>query len=189
MHYRIALILLLGQIMLPTVTWAQNNQQRVQGQQETNPGFNPRDLSGVWDRSGGGSRGISRRPGEETPPMTSLGAKRFEANKPGYGPRAVPPAVGNDPVGECNPQGLTRIILFPRPVEFIQTPDRLIQVFQWHRALREIWLDGRNLPKDFNPSIRRWYGYSAGRWEGNTLVVETTGFDDRAWLDQHGYPL
>ena len=69
------------------------------------------------------------------------------------------------------------------------TPDLFVQIFSWHRVVRDIWTDGRTLPKDFNPDVRRWYGYSAGRWEGNTLVVDTAGFDARAWLDQNGYPI
>ena len=82
-----------------------------------------------------------------------------------------------------------RALLYPRPAQFIMTPDLFVQVFSWHRVFREIWTDGRTLPANFNPDVRRWYGYSAGHWEGNTLVVESGGFDDRAWLDQNGYPL
>jgi len=149
--------------------------------------FDAHDLSGIWNRTGG-SRGISRQPGQDMPPMTPLGQKRFDASKPGYGPRAVPPSVGNDSVGECNPQGMPRILLFPRPFEIVQMPDRMLQIFQWHGALRQIWADGRTIPADFAPSFQRWYGFSAARWEGNTFVVESAGFDDRAWVDHFGYP-
>jgi hypothetical protein len=183
-----ALVVVMAQmIVAPAASRAPDNRQGGPAQSGTSASFNPRDFSGIWDLSEG-SRGISRRPGEGMPPMTPLGQKQLEDNKPSYGPRAVPPAVGNDAVGECNPQGMPRILLFPRPVEFVMLPDRMFQVFQWHRVLREIWIDGRTLPADFNPDFRRWYGYSAARWEGNTLVVETAGFDDRAWLDQFGYP-
>ena len=113
----------------------------------------------------------------------------FDSYKPSYGPRAIPPALGNDPTGECNPAGLPRALLYPRPTQFVMTPDLFIQVFSWTRVFREVWTDGRTIPPNFNPDLRRWYGYSAGRWEGNTLVVESAGFDSRAWLDQFGYPL
>lgn len=146
--------------------------------------FNPRDLNGVWWRVGG-TREFNLEKGGE-PVFTPAGKARFEANKPGYGPRAVPPAIGNDPLGQCNPDGLARILMFNRPVEFIQQPNRLLQVFQYHRVLREVWMDGRTLPE--NPDIPRWYGYSAGRWEGDTLVVDTVGLDDRQWIDNQGYP-
>ena len=151
--------------------------------------FDPHDLSGVWNRSAG-DRGMSARPGQNVPPMTPEGQEKFNASRPGYGPRAVPPATGNDIVGDCNPQGLPRILFFPRPFEFIQTNGRLLQFFQWHRVLREIWADGRELPKDPKDLdyLPRWYGYSAGKWEGDTFVVNSFDFDERTWLDQYGYP-
>ncbi len=154
--------------------------------------YDPRDFTGFWDRAAGpngGSREIYER-GGSPPPMTASGRAQFEATRPGYGPRNVPPATGsgNDPVGNCNPMGVPRILLFPRPSEWIMLDNKLIQVFQWHRVHREIWMDGRVIPEDFDPGIRRWLGYSAGRWEGNTLVVETAGYEDdgRTWLDHHG---
>jgi hypothetical protein len=150
--------------------------------------FDPKDFNGIWDRSRGGSRGVSSRPGDETtPPFTAK--ETFDLYKPSYGPRAIPPALGNDPTGECNPAGIPRALLYPRPAQFVMTPDLLVQVFSWTRAFREIWTDGRRIAPNFNPDLRRWYGYSAGRWEGNTLVVDSAGFDSRAWLDQFGYPL
>jgi hypothetical protein len=160
-----------------------------------NPGqssqlFNPKDFNGIWDRSRGGSRGFSRAPGDETtPPFTARGKEVFDSYKPGYGPRAIAPALGNDPTGQCNPAGLPRALLYPRPTQFIMTPDLLVQVYSWTRVFREIWTDGRTIRPGFNPDLRRWYGYSAGRWEGNTLVVDSAGFDSRAWIDQFGYPM
>ena len=151
--------------------------------------YDPRDLSGIWERRGpgAGSREIYGRDGSP-PLMTEWGQEQFNATRPGYGPRAAPPATGNDPVGRCNPMGVPRMLLFPRPIEWIFTDDRMLMVSQWHRLYRDIWLDGREIPADFDPSIRRWLGYSAGRWEGNTLVIETAGFeyDGRTWLDHHG---
>src|SRR5690606_32550216 len=84
---------------------------------------------------------------------------------------------------QCNPEGYPRITFFGRPVEFFHVPGRLLMLFEWQRALREVWLDGRRLPSDPEPA---WYGYSVGRWEGDTLVIESTGFDDRAWIDIYG---
>jgi len=146
--------------------------------------FSPREFNGVWWRIGGTREFNTQKGGE--PVFTPAGKARFDANKPSYGPRAVPPAVGNDPLGQCNPDGLARILMFNRPVEFIQLPNRLIQFFQYHRVLREVWMDGRTLPE--TPDVPRWYGYSVGRWEGDTLVVDSTGFDDRQWIDNLGYP-
>ena len=70
------------------------------------------------------------------------------------------------------------------PVKFIQTPS-LIVILLEDLTYRQIHMDGRKLPKDPNPS---WMGYSVGRWEGDTLVVESSGFTDRVWLDYDGHP-
>src|SRR5207237_1311514 len=70
--------------------------------------FDPHDLSGVWKKAQGfGALSLSAKP----PAFTPLGQKLFDANKPSYGPRAVPPALGNDPTGNCDPLGLVRNII------------------------------------------------------------------------------
>ena len=147
------------------------------------------DLSGVYTRSGGG--GGARNPatewGAETLPFTPEGLARFNANKPGKGPRQVPPALGNDTLGDSNPPGLYRTLIYNRPFEIVQTPTKVIQLLEWAKAWRVIWTDGRPAPED-PPAGPYWYGYSVGKWEGDTLVVETLGLDDRAWLDEWGTP-
>ena len=137
-------------------------------------------LAGVWNSFGGG-RSLTN----QAPPMTREGKAKFDSNKPSYGDRAIPPAQGNDPVGNCDPLGLVRLILFGRPFELVVLPDRVVQFFEWTHVWRDIWTDGRKLPED--PDLR-WYGYSGGRWEGDTLVVESSGFNDGTWLDQFGNP-
>ena len=102
--------------------------------------------------------------------------------------RAQPPALGNDLYQQCNPMGIPRAILYPDPEEFIVLPDRILQHFQWGYGLRTIWMDGRALPKPEEVDIARWWGYAVGRWEGNTLVVTSTGYDGRTWIDHFGYP-
>jgi len=146
--------------------------------------FAQSDLNGVWNRTGG-LRTLSDPP----PAMTPAGKAKFEANKPSYNrpssPRAIPPALGNDPAGRCDPLGLVRSIFAFRPVEFVVLPNRVVQFFEWNHVWRTIWTDGRQLPAD--PDLT-WYGYSVGHWEGDTLVVDTIGLDDRTWLDQYGDP-
>ena len=145
------------------------------------------------------------------PPRTPEGEKRFQANKPSRGielgspeaskrtdldigmRRAVLPAFGNDPEMRCEPLGLPRLITFSgggATMEMIHTPsnDRIIQRFEWTWDNREIWLDGRRIP-NVDDYLPRFTGYSTARWEGDTLVVTSTGFDERAWLDQYGYPI
>ncbi|MBM3819120.1 MAG: hypothetical protein FJW14_08930 [Acidimicrobiia bacterium] len=161
--------------------------------------FDPRDLSGIWTIRG--HRSISAN----VPPMTPEGEARLNANRPTRGRllgeplrgehpgfvRAVPvPSQGNDPAHKCNPNGFPRLLLDPEPVEFIQTSGRLLQVFQWERTLRELWMDGRRVPSGENLANLgpAWYGHTAGAWEGNTLVMNTVGLDDRAWIDIFGFP-
>jgi hypothetical protein len=68
--------------------------------------------------------------------------------------------------------------------KMVQTPNLLMMLFEG-TLYREVFLDGRELPKDPNPD---WMGYSVGRWDGDTLVVESNGFNDRTWLDNDGHP-
>jgi hypothetical protein len=142
-----------------------------------------RDISGVWLYQGaGGQEGIA--PDKDMPPMTPWAQARFDAERPGYGPRAIP--GGNDPILQCDPAGFPRYMFFPQPFEFVQTSDRVIQFFEREHAWRPIWIDGRPLPKDPDPT---WSGYAIGHWDGDyTLVVESAGFNDRTWLGATGYP-
>jgi hypothetical protein len=64
-------------------------------------------------------------------------------------------------------------------MEFVQTKDRLVEFFDFFYTHRTIYLDGRKLPDDPEGT---WYGYSVGHWDGNTLIVETIGFNDESWL-------
>ena len=146
-----------------------------------------RDLSGIWFRVGGaGGHG----PDGTNPPLTPEGVARMKTYRP---TRATPdPADSNYPALTCNPKGFPAIV-FDRNHdhhEVVQLPDRILQLWQEERMLREIWLDGRELPSGDNygnigPS---WMGMSVGHWEGNTLVVETIGLDGRAWLAASGFP-
>jgi hypothetical protein len=149
------------------------------------PAFDPHDLSGVWTKGDGfRSLALSAKP----PAFTPLGQKLFDANKPSYGPRAVPPALGNDPTGNCDPLGLVRNIILEVGIyrmEMVPTKDRVFQFFEWAHSYRTIWTDGSQLPKDPDPTFN---GISAGKWEGDTFVVDSVGFDDRTWLDHFGVP-
>ena len=73
----------------------------------------------------------------------------------------------------------------PYPYKIFQTPTEVTILYEAVRGFREIFLDGRTLPEDPNPT---WMGYSIGHWDGDTLVVETSGFNDKSWLDSGGHP-
>lgn len=145
-------------------------------------------LSGVWI---GPDKTL-----EPPAPMTPTGQAFFDAAKPLYGPRSVPVGDSNDPVNTCDPQGFPRILLLRTPLsgmEFVETPDRMFQFFQYQRVYREIWTDGRPLPTGVggeNPQSPdpRWYGYSIGHWSDDGMfVVETVGATE-TWGDEEGHP-
>jgi hypothetical protein len=85
----------------------------------------------------------------------------------------------------CFPPGVPRIYLHPFPVEIIQVPGRVIMLFEFDHFIRQIFTDGREHNTDLGPT---WMGDSIGKWEGDTLVVDTTGFNDKTWLDRGGHP-
>lgn len=142
-----------------------------------------RDLTGVWQLKGTGSA-ESAVPEADMPPMTPWAKVRYDAEKPGYGTRAG--SDGNDPILQCDPIGFPRIMYMPLPMEFIQVPGRVVQFFEREHEYRTIWIDGRSLPQDPDPT---WFGYAIGHWEGDdTLVVESAGYNDRTWLAPTGFP-
>jgi hypothetical protein len=94
----------------------------------------------------------------------------------------------DNPDAHCLPMGLMQFHIHPQPRRMIQTPDEIVIIYEGNAGLREIFTDGRALPK--NGDVQPWwYGYSVGHWERDTLVVETTGFRDDGWLDIWGSPL
>jgi hypothetical protein len=95
--------------------------------------------------------------------------------------------LGRDwPPRHCLPFGPAESLV-GKPYRIIQSPTLVALLFNAEEGdnYRQIFMDGRELPKDPNPT---WHGYSVGHWEGDTLVVETAGFNDRSWLDMAGHP-
>ena len=93
----------------------------------------------------------------------------------------------DNPDAHCLPMGNMQFETHPQPRKMIQTRDLLVILYEGNAGIRQIFMDGRPLPpSDAEPW---WYGYSVGKWEGDTLVVETAGFRDDGWLDINGSPL
>jgi hypothetical protein len=93
----------------------------------------------------------------------------------------------DNPEAFCLPMGLMQFHTQGFPRKFIQTPKVMVILYEASSGIRQIFTDGRKLP-DNDP--QPWfYGYSVGRWEGDTLVVETSGFRDDGWLDINGTPM
>jgi hypothetical protein len=93
----------------------------------------------------------------------------------------------DNPDAHCLPLGLMQLHTHPQPRKMIQTPSLLLIIYEANSGLRQIFMDGRPLPG--NDAEPWWYGYSIGHWEGDTLVVQTTGLRDDVWLDVEGSPL
>ena len=145
------------------------------------------DLSGVWTNVNlpGTADWAIYTFSAELPAMTDWGQARFDAAKPQRGPRGVPVAETDDLVYQCYPPGTPRIYLHPFPLEIIQLPGRVLMIFEYDHLVRQIYTDGRDHRTDLPAS---WMGDSIGHWEGKTLVVESTGFNDRTWIDRIAVP-
>ena len=141
------------------------------------------DLTGYWTGPLEPTRG-------DVPPMTPLGQQRFNTNKT---ESKVGWAESNDPWKTCDPFGFPRsAVNESRGLSFAQMPGKIVVLHQYNKVWRDVWMDGRQLPQNIDAKggpESRWYGYSVGHWDGdNTLVIDTTGSDDRSWLDPRGYP-
>jgi hypothetical protein len=158
------------------------------------PPHDAKDLSGVWAPTGNfggpGAETLANPPVRtmwmNAPlPLTPEGFSAINANKGGKGPRSVAPSKANDPIGDANPPGLVRTLVYGRPIQFIMLPDMVVNLFEWYHYWRQIHTDGRKLPDD--PDAL-WYGTSVGHWNGDHLSVDTIGLDTRNWLDMWGAP-
>jgi hypothetical protein len=150
------------------------------------------DLSGIWQAEaeprGPGLFGLGEspnskyfrdilsdfKPGEE--PLTPAGAELLLKHG-SAGP------YGN-PSLNCLPDGVPHADLLPEPFKIIQTPNEVVMLYEVETIFRQVFTDGRKPPMDPSPT---WLGYSVGKWDGDTLVIDTRGFNDRSWLDARGH--
>ena len=149
------------------------------------------DLSGIWQvqaepRAPGGLFGLGESPNSryfrdvlsdfkpDERPLTPAGAELLRKH--------AEPGTFN-PTLNCLPDGVPHGDLLPEPFKIIHSPGVIVMLYEVETTFRQIFTDGRKLPADPRPT---WQGYSVGRWEGDTLVIETTGFNDLGWLDARG---
>jgi hypothetical protein len=92
----------------------------------------------------------------------------------------------DNPDAHCLPLGVMQLHTHGQPRKMVQTPGVIVILYEANAGVRQIFTDGRPLPKDAEPW---WFGYSTGKWEGDTLVVESVDFRDLGWLDVEGSPL
>jgi hypothetical protein len=147
------------------------------------------DLSGVWwvrpgsEESGGSGQpskfflnlAADSKPGEVTMLPWALAFVKEQVSTLGR----------NHPVSRCLPPGVPLSYTAGAPFKIVQTPDLVVMLYEYANSFRQVFMDGRALPRDAQPT---WVGYSVARWDGDVLTVKTTGFNDRTWLDGIGHP-
>ena len=152
------------------------------------------DISGTWEPAQGWRNGVQAfgaynfpSDGKHTLPYTPAGEAAWKTHKYGDGFGSYPLEEVNDPFEMCDPIGFPRIDLHDlRAVQVVQTPEKVLMVYENDQVWRDIWTDGRDFPKIYEP---RWYGYSVGKWaDPTTFVVQTKGLDERTWIDNAGRP-
>ena len=152
------------------------------------------DLSGIWDIDRKLPCGASGCTVIDTPVSQwfldiGTGLKGGLPFQPGMAElakaRRAPPKI-DEPITRCLPVGIVERHTVPTFRKIVQTPGLLLILNEYNASYRQIFTDGRPLPVDPQPS---WEGYSTGKWDGETLVVETAGFRDGIWLDAFGDPL
>ena len=163
------------------------------------------DLSGIWANPGwreiGAGSGVSGTGGAPgTPAVLPRGPGLFfsiASGVPGGLPfqpwaaellkKRMADNMKDNPDAHCLPMGNMQLATHPQPRKIIQSPSLIVILYEGNAGIRQIFTDGRPLPN--NDPQPWWFGYSTGRWVGDRLVVETTGFRDGGWLDVNGSPL
>ena len=162
------------------------------------------DLSGLWQVEPTPSAEMARLygpglntfnvPGDDLTTFHKYGISILADFKPEEAPMTPAAAEiaklhfanpGTNPTSHCQMAGLPFGQILPFANKFIQTPGLIVVMQEADGAVRQIFTDGRKHTADAEPT---WMGYSVGRWEGDALVVDTRGFNDKAWLDGSGHP-
>jgi hypothetical protein len=135
------------------------------------------NISGLWLVTGYFTLSPERKLPALKPPYDALYAKRMKAFDAG--------APIDDVTAGCLPPGMPHIMVVPYPFEIVQTPGRVMFLFEYAGQMRRIYLDGRQPSEDDDPT---YYGFSTGRWEGSTLVVQTSRIRADTQDDFSGLP-
>ena len=152
-------------------------------------------LSGIWNRSANRNAdgvfdddatgvpflGFSK----QEPALQPTALKTYEANRNGVSDPRAKGRDDSDPSSSCFPPGPTRIFTIPRPFEIRQTPQIVYIISEADHWVRRIYTDGRKQPDGYPTT---WMGYSIGKYEGDTLVVDTTNMNEKTWIDALGHP-
>ena len=145
------------------------------------------DLSGIWSRSGPVNRYFDEGTAEEA--MRPEARAKYKDQLAAGKVRVIERDLYDPYIIACAPVGITRLMAegggAGRPFEMIHLPNRIFFHYEWDHWPRDVWMDGRQHRQDAPPT---WMGHSTGQWDGDTLVVDTVGFNDLTWLDTNGRP-
>ena len=150
--------------------------------------YDKRDFSGIWMRLPVGEGEIGQRfSTQDPPPLQPWAMEKYTAHREGTKGPNDDGRHELDPLSYCFPAGLPRVMLLnlDTPMEVLQQSQRLHILFERNPEAHRVYTDGRELPEGLPPTFM---GYSVGRWEGDILVVEATGLNDKTWLDGVGTP-
>ena len=147
------------------------------------------DLSGIWlakpIQSLSPSDPTAQKPGTEGDiPYTLWALTRMKAERPAFGVDQTFENTNDPALKYADPDGYPRASIHPMKFKIVQTPDSVYQLWEYNKSWREIAL---NRPHSQVPDIS-WFGESVGKWDGDTLVVDSIGFKDTTWLDPIGHP-
>lgn len=157
------------------------------------------DLSGLWQTDSAPPQlldrlipGATNGAGEE--PLSQYFINIFSDFKPEDVPLLPSAAAAfeerartfskDSPVSHCLPEGMPLVEMAPAPYKIVQAPGLIVMLYERDTTYRQVYTDGRKLPDDPQPT---WLGYSVGKWDGDSLVVDSIGFNDRGWLDARGH--
>jgi hypothetical protein len=153
------------------------------------------DLSGTWNRGTGHTAAgtFDDDPGgvpflgfsKQEPPLQPSAMKTYQATRNGIADPRLKGRDDIDPSNSCYPPGPTRIFTIPRPFEIRQTANEVYILSEMDHWVRRIYVDGRGHPDGY-PST--WMGHSIGKYDGNTLVVDTADINETTWIDALGHP-
>ena len=141
------------------------------------------NLSGSWVRPLG-DRDVGGLPPVNEIPLTPWAAAKFKAERPAAGDNQNFADTTDPSLKYADPNGYPRISLHPMRFKLVQTDDYVYQLWEYNNNWRQIAL---NVPQDPDPALT-WYGNPVGKWEGDTLVVDSVGYKDSTWLDARGLP-
>jgi len=130
------------------------------------------DLNGFWNNQY--TPNLAQALGHELP-YTPYGLQRWKGVD-----------TKDDPTGRCLPVGPSRAFTAPMPFQLVQGPNVIAFLYEYQTIYRLIYMDGRQHPPDIL-EYPEFMGHSTGRWEGDTLVIDTVGINDRSWLDTAGH--